>query len=1071
MNKKQQLWCFLLAVCFLLPVVIHAQTLKGSFPAESLGERITRIAKSTGQNIAFDKNKVKAIRVTALNVDGKSVEQALAGSLSSTGFAYRKKTDNTFVIYERKAEDTEPDKEKGSGSLSGTVLDEKGELLLGATILVLNTTLGTVTDLNGQYTLRQVPAGTHVIEARFISYETQQVSDVKVTGGKTTRLDLVMKPANEELGEVVVKAGYRQASAEGLYARQKTMTAMSDGISSEQIARTPDNNLAQVIRRISGVTSIDNRYVIVRGLTERYNQTMIDGVVIPSTDMNRRSFSFDMVPQELVSNVVVNKTATPDVSSEFAGGQVTINTLDIPMENFFSFTIGSGYNSRSTGKDFVQLGGRGKYDYLGFYEKGSKLPVKVQGWQQMAGEPLPTVATHGFDALEQSKRFSSEPLALYTNTAVPNQNYRFSFGRLTNLRKGLKLGVVGGITYRNTQEIQPFQSIRNSGHYDDAYYIDSTRLRSEGNYNRFNTTLGGVLNASIQGEKHRISIKNYYSRIFNNNTIDYSQRYYRDGSYRNREVYALPEAISILQNRIEGGHTLSKNGLKVEWSGAMTDISQEIRDRRRIRYGLTTSIAGVDYYQSPSIAILGVNDGEYDSRIWTDVDERDFNWSASFSQPFSFLKDKSLIKAGYTGWHKKRALDAAELLMTTLSANLRSDDLYEEAMSPENMSAENGFYYASTNNNGAQFNGTSKYHAGYLMLDQRFFRKLRLVYGVRAENFNLKNDQIAFAEGFSTPSNTGADPFITGEKNWRFLPSANLTYSLNKEMNFRAAFSQTIVRPDFRETSYFALFDPVMDAYISGWNVRSSKIHNYDLRYEWYPASGEIISVSAFYKKFDDPLELKMVKQGIKSTYLRFENQKEAYNKGLELEIRKSLGFIADKQWLKDLTVFGNGTIMESEVTGLTYHVHSLGGDKWDLLVYESKLKRPLYGQSPWIVNAGLNYNSRLIGANVVYNRMGYRAYTINNNPSVTEYEQGRDALDLQLSARVIKQKAEIKLNISNLLDSEQMYYTNPSEYENDGGVFTRINGTDKYEKDKGDKVTHRMKYGRTVSISFNYRF
>jgi outer membrane receptor protein involved in Fe transport len=131
-----------------------------------------------------------------------------------------------------------------------------------------------------------------------------------------------------------------------------------------------------------------------------------------------------------------------------------------------------------------------------------------------------------------------------------------------------------------------------------------------------------------------------------------------------------------------------------------------------------------------------------------------------------------------------------------------------------------------------------------------------------------------------------------------------------------------VVRPDFRETSYFQLYDAYLDAFISGWNVVSTRIKNYDLRYEWYPGTGEIISVSAFYKDFDKPLELVDMPvsggQG-RSRFLRFQNQDRATNKGIEVEFRKSLSFIADKQWLRDLTIFGNGTFTKSKVYAVDY--------------------------------------------------------------------------------------------------------------------------------------------------------
>lgn len=965
-----------------------------------------------------------------------------------------------------------------SGRISGKIVDDKGEPLPGASIRIAALNKSIQSSVDGSYEFN-VTSGTYTIEVSYISFQTKRIADVLVKEGQLTKLDVVLNMASSALKEVVVQANYKKESVNGLYAQQKNNAAITDGISAEQISRTPDNNLGQVLKRISGVTTIDTRYVVVRGMTERYNQAMLDGVIIPSTDMNRRNFSFDVVPQELVSNVVVNKTASPEMSSEFSGGQILINTLDIPEQNFNSFTVGTGYNTRTTGKDFVGLGGRGKSDFLGFDDGRRKTPMDLQTWTQPnQSAPIPAFA------IAQSKRFDSQPLKAYVNQATPNQNYRFSLGRLYQVKEGLKFGFSGGLTYRNTQETNPFQTIRRSGvtNLVEGQPIDTASVRSEGNLHKFNTTLGGVLNAGLQGEKFKLTSKNYYSHVFNE-TMQDASRFLQDQSVRYKELLTVPEYTTVYQNKLEGENLIGAKGLKLNWTGAMTNISQDIKDMRRLRYNKTTTLDGVDYYDSPQANGFGDASGLYDYRLSTHLAERDYNWSASLSQPFNFLKDKSVVKVGYAGWHKKRELNSAQvqIIKQDQSPGNKLIGRYEDIMAPERIGAkaDSAFYYADASRNGSQFTGTSKYHSVYLMLDQRFFQKLRLVYGVRAENFNLANQQEQFLRAPIFDNFEKVNPFITGEKNWRFLPSVNATYSLTEQMNLRAAYSKTVVRPDFRETSYFELYDPYLEAQISGWNVVSTTIKNYDLRYEWYPSVGEIISISAFYKNFDKPLEL--VAQSVSGgsaqiSFLRFQNQKKAINKGFEMEIRKSLGFIADQQWLRDLTLFGNGTWMKSEVTAVNYKVVSENGGTSYSLVEEiiPGIKRPLYGQSPWLINAGINYNSTKFGANVSYNRSAYRSYVVAVSPNAIEYENGRNVVDLQLSARLLKQKAEIRLNISNLLDEATFFYTNPTEFEGGNSTdreFRKVNGNDSFEKDKGDKISYRVKNGRTASLTFSYKF
>jgi outer membrane receptor protein involved in Fe transport len=1048
------------------------------FEAQDLPQSLKQLQQASGVIFAFDEQQLKPFSHGPLQFNNESLQKILTRLLQETGYDFAM-VNGSMIISKKKQAVTPP--KKAAGKLTGKVIDEEnGEVVNGVTVRVDNK--ATITDIDGTFQI-PLPQGRYTAVISYIGYGTKEITEIIIKDNETFSLPVTLKREKGQLSGVVVKASARNESVASLYVRQKNATTITDGISAEQISRTPDNNLGQVLKRVSGVSTIDTRYVVVRGMTERYNQAMLDGVVIPSTDMNRRNFSFDVVPQELVSNVVVNKTASPDQSAEFSGGQILINTLDIPQENFTSFTVGAGFNTRTTGKDFTQLGGRGKYDYLGFDDGRRKTPTDLKTWTQRSGDPTPSYA------LEQSKRFSSDQLKAHTYTATPNQNYRFSLGRLYQLKAGLQAGFSGGLTYRNTQETNPFETIRQSGLYigNDADYIDSASVRGTGNLYKFNTTLGGVLNAGIQGEKFKLTLKNYYSHVFNEVTQDAS-RYEQDNSRRFLEILSVPEITTVFQNKLEGEHRLNKKGLQFNWSGALTHISQEILDMRRLRYDKTASVAGKDYYQKPAALVVGDNSGAYDFRLSTHLKERDYNWGLSLSQPFQFLHNKSTIKAGYTGWQKHRSLGSAEVRMIAPGTASQLSGLYENIMAPGRMgiSGDSAFYYADASRNGTQYDGTAKYHSAYLMFDQRFFRKLRAVYGVRAENFNLQNSQEQFIR---TPdggmfTNSKVDPFITGEKNWRFLPSLNLTYSLNEKMNLRAAYATTVVRPDFRETSYFELFDTYLEAYISGWNVVSTQIRNYDLRYEWYPGTGEVISVSAFYKYFDKPLEL--VDQNVtggsgKTRYLRFQNQDKATSKGFEAEIRKSLGFIADKKWLRYTTLYGNGTWMQSEVTAVSYRVITQdNGTSFSLLKeIVPGVKRALYGQSPWILNAGINYNAPHFGANLGYNRSGYRSYVTAALPAQIEYENGRNLLDLQLSTRLLRQKAEIKLNISNLLDEVTLFYTNPKAYgfaqpgnlDNAPTTYERINGTDGYEKDKGDRASYRIKNGRTVNITFTYKF
>lgn len=1036
---------------------------------------VEHLDRQSSYHFTFAQEQLSMIPVQAFKAENISLGEALTQLQKQYGLQFA--IDERNISVKASAVKQEP------GKVVGKIIDEEnGQPVIGATVRIGNT--GATTDINGAFSF-SIPPGRYTAIVSSIGYGTKEVSGVDVKDNQVFSLHVTLKRKKGQLSTVVVKASAKKESVAALYARQKNAASVTDGISAEQISRTPDINIGQVLNRVSGVTTVTNKYVVVRGLSERYNQAMIDGIVLPSTNMNKRNFSFDVIPQELVSNVVVNKTATADMSSEFSGGQISVNTMDIPEQNFTTISIGTGYNSQTTGKDFLVMGGRGKYDYLGFDDGKRKNPGVISwDWPNQVEIPPPglpgndytlmpggTVPYSSLDAVAQSKKLSAEAFKVPVYTAAADQQYRLAIGRTYNLKNERRAGFAGGITYRNQQRIVDFNNVRGGGW--DANWMDSVENGGGRSY-RFNTTLGAALNLGLEGKGFRIGLKNMYSRIYDDN---YSEAYRLDyggdnPDQKSREMIQEPQATWVLQHKLEGDVQLAPNGMKLEVTGAMTRIGQQVQDQRRLKYLQTAEIGGKEYFQTPNVFQKGMMGDDYDYRMWTNVKEIDYNWNIALSQPFTFLQNKSVIKAGYSGWHKHRTLDVTRMIPYKLSTTPAFELPYEVILDTANIGAGVGqAYYWAEKLNGPTFDGAMSTHAAYIMADQRFFDKLRLIYGVRAEHYNLSNRQEEYIRRrFGDIPDAFKLLSTTGEKNWRILPSANLIYSITSAMNLRAAYSRTAIRPDFRETSYFGFYDYEMDANISGRQLVSSIVDNFDLRYEWYPAPGEIISISGFYKLLDKPIELIQLREG----HYSFQNQYKAKNYGVEMEIRKSLGFIADRSWLHDLFIFGNGTLLKSHVEVMQ---EPLPGETFVETRRLPSQDRPLYGQAPWIVNAGILYQGDVIGFTASYNRSGHRSFTVAQNPAEVEYEKGRNMLDMQVSARILKRKAEIRLNLANLLDEYILFYKNIRAYEQTEADATGnygyrlVNGTTALEKDKGDVVSYRSRTGRNVSISFTYRF
>ncbi|MCT1526980.1 TonB-dependent receptor, partial [Sphingobacterium hotanense] len=464
----------------------------------SAANLLNDLSKQSGYTISFNTVELEKINLNGIHYNNTSAKSVLND--------LEKKTKLVFMVSgSHVSASVDPDKviktaapKATPGRISGSVVDDRGEPLIGATIRLEQSGQATQSSVDGTFSFVSLKAGNYTVEVSYLSHQTKRITDVVVKDEQITRLDVVLKPQDNTLNQVVVTGSFKRESVAGLYAQQKNAASMTDGISAEQIARTPDNNVGTILKRVSGINTIDNKYVVVRGMAERYNQSMIDGISLPSTDLNRRNFSFDVVPAELVGSVVVNKTATPDVSSEFSGGQVTVNTLAIPQSNFTSISVGTGFNSQSTGKDMTVIGGRGKYDYFGFDDGRRKNPGNIEYWvfpKAGVGNDNPT--DYEPTALEQSKRFNPDGFRLYQQAAKPNQNYRLTMGRVYDLNENNKIGFVAGLTYRNTQEINNYRSNRGLDYFGTNVDSDTS---SVGKMSKFNSTWGATLNGGWQNQ-------------------------------------------------------------------------------------------------------------------------------------------------------------------------------------------------------------------------------------------------------------------------------------------------------------------------------------------------------------------------------------------------------------------------------------------------------------------------------------------------------------------------------------------------------------------------------------------
>jgi outer membrane receptor for ferrienterochelin and colicin len=898
-----------------------------------------------------------------------------------------------------------------NGKISGKVTDSKsGETLIGLTVKITGAALGASTDIEGRYTLGNLNPGKYNLTFSYVGYQSKNITEIEVLAGKTTNLDVIMEEATSvALEEVVITATVRQESISALYAQQKNSISISSGITSELIKKTPDRNTSEVLRRVSGASIQENKFVIIRGLADRYNSSILNNAVLPSSEPDRKAFSFDIIPSNLIDRIVVNKTASADLPGDFAGGIIQVITRDVPEENFLNASASFGYNNQSTFKDFTS-NNRNKYDFLGFDDGSRNLPAGFPGSFQ-SYNPLSNAEKAKYSAQLKNAYAESTPMA------IPTQNHQLTWGKRKDLKNSGSFGSVVSLSYRNSQNTAFAERI-------DYEFSGSPFYEYSENISKYSTNLGALANFAYIKGGNKIAFKNIYNRSFEDN---YTARtgFTNDNIQDVRLNVSDLTTKSLLNSQLEGESQLGKKQVKLTWNLNYSRVERDQPDQRSLDY--RRSLGSTEPFR-----LIDRNT----RRLFSNLEEDTFGAQAALAIPVKLFDQPSTFKVGFLKQYKQRDFGARIFNYLFVGPSAFEPSISglpkEQIFAPANIGT-NGYILTDFSNNTDSYDANSDLNAGFLLMDNKLGEKIRLSYGARFEQFAQTLNAIDFS----------GQKIAAQQDNFDVLPSANFSYSLNSRSNIRLSGSQTVSRPEFRELALFNYYDFITQTSITGNPaLKRAKIFNGDLRYELYPSAGETFTVSAFYKNFNNPIEQRVnsnstpVVRGI--NYL---NADQATSFGIELDIRKKLSFMGDKEWLNNLTAFANATYIHSQVQG-------------------EGIDRPLQGQSPYLINAGLQYFSpkTALTFTSVYNRIGQRIFLVGYQGYPDIYENARDVFDFQVSKKILKSQAEVKLNVGDILNQSTVFY------QNNAGNTKRA-----YEGAGIDRMINSLKLGSNVSLSFSY--
>ncbi len=893
------------------------------------------------------------------------------------------------------------------GIIRGKVIDKSsGEELIGATIFIEGTTIGTITDFDGNFSLENLEPGTINIRCSFISYETINIQHVEIKADEVHILNFQLGAAALGLEEVTVEAREIKRTENALLVMQKKSATVMDGISAQQISRMGDNDAAASLKRVTGISVQDGKYIYVRGLSDRYSKTLLNGAEIPGLDPNKNTVQMDLFPSNLLENMVVHKTFSPDLPGSFTGGLVDVVTKDFPEKYTFQFSTSFGFNPQANLiNNFLSYEG-GSRDWLGMDDGTRDAPIE-----------LSSIPYYGedYNRLDEStKAFNKEMEPLEQNSPI-NHSHSISIGNQFDFF-GRPLGLIAGLSYSRDYS---YYDNGTKGLYQQLGY-ESTSLNIDHKYTDRKGTEEVLAGAMLSGT-YKVSNNSKISMtLLRNQGGSSTARYIRGGKPSDDVDLVIESRVlqfverSLNSAQLRGEHHLpGLKNLEVDWLSSFTYSRQDEPDLRFFTNSYYPGKTG-DYQFSIQNSIY-----KLPARYYRDMFETNFDNKVNFTLPFKLLGAPSKFKFGFADVYKYRDFNdsrvdydfqfSQEMYNNNISEFLSDDFIGQNAMSNLGTSSY-GIYVRDASEQKNSYVGSQNVFASYMMVDLPVFEKLRVIAGARLEQTTLLVES--------------DDEFKDkGELNdLDILPAINLSYALNDKMNLRTAVSRTLARPTFREMAPFASEDFAGgEVKVGNPLLKRTTINNIDVRWEYYIKPGDMIAISGFYKKFYNPIEVVDNPIAVNAE-LTWQNVPEAELKGIEAEFRKRLDFLPH---MDNFRISANLTLVESFVSIDEIELAGLPED--------APKTRVMFGQSPYIFNGLISYQNDSIGlsANIGYNIAGEKMTVATKGITPNIFAQPRAQLDFKLSKK-LGEHFSMSFSAKNLLNTtyREIYTLGSTEYD-----------------------------------------
>jgi len=957
--------------------------------------------------------------------------------------------------------------EDGIGKINGTVIDAStGEAIIGATLMLVQgettTQMGARADLDGNYWIRNIPAGTYTVRISSVGYQSQDITGVEVAEGETFELNVTLNSQVLETDTKITVKGVLKNNTEAVMLKERAAAASSqDAISAEDISRSGSGTADEAMANVVGASKVGD-HVYIRGLGDRYSNTHLNGSPLPSPDPDRQDAPIDMIPAGLLDNIVVAKTFTPDKPGNFAGGSANLATKDYPEERSLKFSTSVGYNSIATNNDSYLTHSNSSTDWLGYDDGRRDLPQIVldNPGMQSAVDGIPKFIKI-LDTMVQETKDSLWNLAYYVDssakafgkemtpgrqTAPLNQSYSLSYGDMFMISER-PLGIVASLTYSRKHKVV-------EGGERGIYAGAGAASQEAGivwDEGTDNVLWGGLGSLTFSPhDKHKFSTSFMYNRngeqvnTFSTARWPYHYDEHPNDSLRLRFARYVERELRVLQ--FSGEHAgLPLLGdrakdVRTEWSASLARTSQDEPDSRYVgdvrAYLEDWEDEG---WASPWIYRITPTGTELPSRSWRTLEENKDEFKVDLTLPMSrSLKVKTGVsyvdkdrtyrdrRFDYTNsryWGSVRANEHRYLDSMGIRDTIRFGS---SSPSPDDDGISVYFHNWVDEVTGPlyQYDGYQKITGFYGMVETVVpgIDKLTFVGGVRFENTDM----------YGAVQDTAKDEGRIDENT--ALPSANFIYRATDNSNIRFSYGRTLARPTIREMTPVPTerFGSDKSTFIGNENLQQTEIDNWDLRWEWFVRPGEVVAISGFHKKFTNPIELGFI--GLNGNVF-IQNVPTAEVWGLEFEYRRRLDWfwapLANFQLGSNLTlVSSRQDYPETEIKAYPEYADP---------------DRPMFNQSPFVVNADIGYSNPRTGtsASIFYNVFGRRIALNSQLPTPDVYEEPRHQLNFVAKQRLFS--VDLKFSVKNILNEDVLYKYDGQRDDGEGNKMDAI--YNKYSK------------------------